>query len=153
MVPGVSRRWVIAGAAVALLGVRFAARAQSATMLTPQHLERIVDAILKTKDTIRVGDGGIVGLSDAGVQTKQIAFRDNGTRYTLAVIVPRQAGGLLFFAYHPKLVEARIHRTDFHLRRTASSRIRGGIGSDWSGGECDADFAVQLAAWAKHKMP
>jgi len=143
----------LAGAAATFFSLPFAARAQSSAKLTPQLLERLVTSILKGTETIRIGDGGIVGLSDQGVETKQAAFRDNGTRYTLAVVVPRRADGLIFIAHPLKLAEARIHRTDLHLRRVASSRIIRAIGSDWSGRDCDADFAGQLAAWAKRGVP
>jgi len=146
---GMLRRWVLIGTSLALLSTTVAADAQSSAPITAEKLERLIDQTLKGANEARFGAGGTVGLPDRGANAKYASFEENGVTFTFAVIVPRQADGLLLLSRHLATNVGKVHRTDAHLRRVASARIQGGIVSEWDGSECDADFAAQLAAWAK----
>ncbi len=150
---GMPRRSVLIGASFALLSPIAAAHAQSSAPITAENLERLIDRTLKGSNEQRFGAGGTVGLPDRGANAKYASFEENGVTFTFAVIVPRQADGLLLLSRHLATNVGKVHRTDTHLRRVASARIQGGIVSEWDGAECDADFAAQLAAWAKRIPP
>lgn len=150
---GPSRRCVLTGMSLTLLSTTFAAHAQSSAPITAQKLELLIDRALKGPNEARFGIGGTVGLPDRGVNARHASFQEKEVQFTLAVIVPRQADGLLLLSRHLATNVAKVHRTDTHLRRIASARIQGGIVSDWDGSESDADFAAQLAAWANRELP
>ena len=69
--------------------------------------------------------------------------------------MPRQPDGLILFSRHEYPDVFNMHRTDTHLRRVTSARNfrqQGGGLTAWNGSDCDADFAEQLAVWARVRL-
>ena len=65
------------------------------------------------------------------------------------VIIPRRDDGLVFFRGSDKPLFFAIHRTGARLNRITSAINRNGNLEKWTGADADADFAKQLAFWAK----
>ena len=150
--PSMTRRAALAGGSLAL-GFPFAARSQG-TQPTPEKLSQIVEKALAEPRQVRFARPQVLGFPDELV-TQQYGIRQNSVDYYFAVQVPRQPDGLILFSRHENPDVFNMHRTDTHLRRVTSARNfrqQGGGLTAWNGSDCDADFAEQLAVWARVRL-
>ena len=145
---GISRRALIAAGAatVALSGIAAAQQPRP----TADKLARMINRAFENPDTVRWANPQIVGFR-SGFRARSLGFNEGSLEYHFHVADPRQTDDLIFFTREPTTSYFKMHRTGMHLRRIASalnhSQQVGGLKS-WSGPDCEADFASQLAFWA-----
>jgi len=117
---------------------------------TPDKLDRMINRAFEDPETVNWANPQIVGFR-SGFRARSLAFADGAFEYHFHVADPRQTDDLIFFTKDPATSFFKLHRTGRHLRRIASalnhSKQVGGLKA-WSGPECEADFAGQLAFWA-----
>ena len=125
-----------------------AATAEPGT-LDADKLEDLVRLALAEEDETPLSRPAILGLGSNKLTTKSIEREEPGEKYGFMVIIPRREDGVIFFRGADKPLFFAIHRTGARLKRIASAINRDGELEKWSGGDADADFAKQLAFWAK----
>lgn len=117
---------------------------------TADKLDRMINRAFEDPDTVRWANPQIVGFA-SGFRARSLGFTAGPLEYHFHVADPRQTDDLIFFTREPSTSFFKMHRTGTHLRRIASalnhSQQAGGLKA-WSGPDCDADFAAQLAFWA-----
>lgn len=154
---GLSRRPVIVGGALALVGgLVLPARAQGPERPSEKHLRAwIAYALGGTQAAGNFPDGPARAVGFARAQKLIAAIATfNDIRFGLAVILPEQENGLIFYELHLPSRLFKIHRTGVHLRRLASARNNSANEwLTWAGADCDAHYAKLLAYWAKEKVP
>jgi hypothetical protein len=118
--------------------------------LDADKLEALVQQALAEPDETPLSRPAILKLGSTKLTTKSLERTESGgDKYGFMVIIPRRDDGLIFFRGADKPLFFSIHRTGAGLRRLNSAINRGGELEEWSGSEADADFAKQLAFWAK----
>lgn len=117
--------------------------------LDADKLEALIQLALAEPDETPLSRPAILGLGSTKLTTKSLERTEPGGKYGFMVIIPRRDDGLIFFRGADKPLFFAIHRTGLGLRRLASAINRDGKLEEWSGAEADADFAKQLAFWAK----
>lgn len=148
----ISRRALIAAGAgtMALSGVAWGQLPRP----TADKLDRMINRAFEDHDTVNWANPQIVGFR-SGFRARSLGFKEGSLEYHFHVADPRQADDLIFFTREPSTSFFKMHRTGIHLRRVASalnhSKQVGGLKA-WSGPECEADFAEQLAFWARKNV-
>jgi hypothetical protein len=142
------RTFMGGGLAWALSAVSAAATAEPGT-LDADKLEDLVRLALAEDDETPLSRPAILGLGPDKLTTKSIEREEPGERYGFMVIIPRREDGLIFFRGADNPLFFAIHRTGSRLKRIASAINRDGDQEEWSGRGAEADFARQLASWAK----
>jgi hypothetical protein len=117
--------------------------------LDADKLEALVQKALAEPDETPLSRPAILGLGSTKLTTKSIERTPTGEKYGFMVIIPRRDDGLVFFRGSDKPLFFAIHRTGSGLNRVASAINRDGKLETWTGSAADADFAKQLAFWAK----
>ena len=122
---------------------------RDADKLDADKLEALINLALAETDETSLSRPAILGLGSTKLTTKSIERTPPGEKYGFMVIVPRRDDGLIFFRGTDKPLFFSIHRTGVGLNRVSSAINRDGKLEKWTGAEADADFAKQLAFWAK----
>jgi hypothetical protein len=117
--------------------------------LDADALEALIQKALAEPDETPLSRPAILGLGSAPLTTKSIERAPPGEKYGFMVIIPQRDDGLIFFRGSDKPLFFAIHRTGSGLNRVASAINRDGKLEKWTGSAADADFAKQLAFWAK----
>jgi len=117
--------------------------------LDADKLEALIQKALAETDETPLSRPAILGLGSTQPTTKSIEREEPGEKYGFMVVIPRRDDGLIFFRGSDKPLFFSIHRTGSGLQRITSAINRDGKLEKWSGSEADADFAKQLAFWAK----
>jgi len=117
--------------------------------LDADKLEALIKLALAETDETALSRPAILGLGSAALTTKSIERTSPGEKYGFMVIIPRRDDGLVFFRGTDKPLFFSIHRTGTGLNRIASAINRDSKLEKWTGADADADFAKQLAFWAK----
>ena len=148
---GITRRALITGAGtLALPGLAWAQTPRP----TADKLNRMINRAYEDPDPVPWSTPQIVGFRGA-FQARSLGFRQGSLEYHFHVADPRQADDLIFFTNEPTSSFFKMHRTGMHLRRVASalnhSKQVGGL-RVWAGPDCEADFAAQLAFWARQDV-
>ncbi len=144
----ISRRCLIAIGAgtMALPGIAWAQQPRP----TADKLDRMINRAFEDPETVRWANPQIVGFT-SGFRARSLGFTEGSLEYHFHVADPRQTDDLIFFTREPSAGFFKMHRTGMHLQRIASalnhSKQAGGLRT-WSGPDCEADFAAQLAFWA-----
>ena len=129
-------------------GVAPAAPAETGP-LDADKLEALIKLALAESDETPLSRPAILGLGTTKLTTKSIERTPPGEKYGFMVIIPRRDDGLVFFRGSDKPLFFAIHRTGARLNRITSAINRNGNLEKWTGADADADFAKQLAFWAK----
>lgn len=118
---------------------------------TREKILRMINRAFANPETVGWTNPQIVGFRGA-FRARSLGFTQGSIQYHFHVADPRQADDLIFFTNDPATSFFKMHRTGVHLRRVASalnhSKQTGGL-KVWAGPECEADFAAQLAYWAR----
>ena len=122
---------------------------RDAGTLDADKLEALIKLALAETDETPLSRPAILGLGSTKLTTKSIERTPSGEKYGFMVVIPRRDDGLIFFRGSDKPLFFSIHRTGAGLNRVASAINRDGKLEKWTGAEADADFAKQLAFWAK----
>jgi hypothetical protein len=117
--------------------------------LDADKLEALIQLALAEPDESPLSRPAILGLGTTKLTTKSIERTPPGEKYGFMVIIPRRDDGLIFFRGADKPLFFAIHRTGAGLNRIVSAINRNGNLEKWTGADADADFAKQLAFWAK----
>jgi hypothetical protein len=117
--------------------------------LDADMLEALIKRALEETDETPLSRPAILGLGSDKLTTKSIERQQPGEKYGFMVIIPRRDDGLIFFRGADEPLFFAIHRTGSRMNRIASAINRNGKLETWSGRDADADFARQLAFWAK----
>ena len=117
--------------------------------LDADKLEALIKTALAESDTTPLSRPAILGLGSEPLTTKSIERAPPGEKYGFMVVIPQREDGLVFFRGSDKPLFFAIHRTGSGLNRIASAINRDGKLEKWTGSAADADFAKQLAFWAK----
>jgi hypothetical protein len=123
--------------------------ADSGGTLDADKLEALIKLALAETDETPLSRPAILGLGSTKLTTKSIERTPPGEKYGFMVVVPRRDDGLIFFRGSDKPLFFAIHRTGAGLNRIISAINRNGNLEKWTGADADADFAKQLAFWAK----
>jgi hypothetical protein len=122
---------------------------RDAGTLDADKLEALIKLALAETDETPLSRPAVLGLGSTKLTTKSIERTPPGEKYGFMVIIPRRDDGLIFFRGTDKPLFFSIHRTGAGLNRISSAINRNGTLEKWTGVEADADFAKQLAFWAK----
>ena len=149
--------WVVSSmSAAAQGGGRSADRPPSArsgaaapAMLDADALERLIQQALAEPDETPLSRPAILGLGSDKLTTKSLEREQPGEKYGFMVIIPFRNDGLIFFRGADKPMFFAIHRTGSRMDRIASAINRNGSLEKWTGPDADADFAKQVAFWAR----
>ena len=117
--------------------------------LDADKLEALIQKALAEPDETPLSRPAVLGLGSAPLTTKSIERTPPGEKYGFMVIIPQRDDGLIFFRGSDKPLFFAIHRTGSGLNRLTSAINRDGKLEKWTGSAADADFAKQLAFWAK----
>jgi hypothetical protein len=117
--------------------------------LDADKLEALIKLALAEPDETPLSRPAILGLGSTKLTTKSIERTPPGEKYGFMVIIPRRDDGLIFFRGSDKPLFFAIHRTGAGLNRVTSAINRDGKLETWTGSDAEADFAKQLAFWAK----
>jgi hypothetical protein len=117
--------------------------------LDADKLEALIQKALAEPDETPLSRPAILGLGSTKLTTKSIERSDADSKYGFMVIIPRRDNGLIFFRGSDKPLFFAMHRTGEGLKRHTSAINRDGKLEKWSGADAEADFARQLAFWAK----
>ncbi len=126
-----------------------AARGSGSATLNGDKLKALIELALAEPDTTPLSRPAILGLGSDKLTTKSLEREPPGEKYGFMVIIPQRDDGLIFFRGSDKPLFFAIHRTGARLKRVATAINRDGNLENWSGPDADADFAKQLAFWAK----
>ena len=148
--------WVVSSIRASAQGGRGAEKPPSARgdaaapgPLDADKLEALIQKALAEPDETPLSRPAILGLGPDKLTTRSVEDVEPGGKYGFMVIIPRREDGLIFFRGAEKPLFFAIHRTGSRMNRIASAINRNGGLEKWSGAEADADFAKQLAHWAK----
>src|SRR5262249_44196917 len=122
---------------------------RSSEGLDADKLEALIQKALAETDETPLSRPAILGLGSTKLTTKSLERTEGDTKSGFMVIIPRRDNGLVFFRGSPKPLFFAMHRTGDSLQRHTSAINRDGKLEKWSGADADADFAKQLAVWAK----
>ena len=112
-------------------------------------LKALIQKALAETDETPLSRPAILGLGETPLTTKSLEQTPKGEKYGFMVVTPQREDGLIFFRGSDKPLFFAIHRTGPGLNRVSSAINRNGKLETRTGADADADFAKQLAFWAK----